>query len=59
MGQPKIVEQNSKCLFADSSLPDLLMAVELRTARRFGVVAVPYLDAIQADSRIEMLQGLV
>src|SRR5207253_2300483 len=59
MSQPQIVEQNSKRLLADHSLPDMLVTVQLRSACGLGVVAVPDLHVIQADCGIKMLQGLI
>ena len=56
MRQAKIVEQHSESLFADRSLPDLLMPVEFRSARSFRVITVPDLDVIQPDRGIKMLQ---
>ena len=41
MGEAQIVQQNTKRLFADCSLPDVLMAVELRSTSSLGVIAMP------------------
>ena len=59
MRQPKVIEQNAKCFFADTSLPNVLMTIQLRSARGFRVVAVPDLNGIQSKGGIEMLQSLV
>jgi hypothetical protein len=46
MGEAQVVQQNPKWFGADRSLPDVLMAVKLRSASGFGVVAVDNLDII-------------
>ena len=57
--QSQIVEQDSKSLFADRSLPNLLVTVEFRSARSFRVITVPDLHVIQADRGIKMLQRFI
>ena len=57
--QSQIVEQDPESFFADRSLPDLLVTVELRSARSFRIVAMPYLHVIQSDRGIKMLQGFI
>ena len=52
--QSQVVQQNSKRLFADGSLPHMLMPVKLGAARGFGIVAVPDFHLIEPNGRIEM-----
>ena len=59
MGESQIVQQNAKWFDANRSLPDVLMAVELRSSRRLGIVAMNNLHIVQSNGCIEMLQGLV
>src|SRR5579864_4122066 len=59
MGQAQIVKQTAECLFADHSLPDVLVAVELRSAGGSRVIAVPDFYAVETDGCIEMLQRLI
>ncbi len=47
-----VIQQPPKRLDPNRSLPDVLMPVELRPARRLGVVAVPNTDRVQPDSRL-------
>ncbi len=54
MGQAQIVEQDAEGLKTNGSLADVLMAIELRSASGFGVVAVDHSNVIQANRRVEM-----
>jgi hypothetical protein len=56
MRQPRIVQQSPKCLQPDASLPDVLMPVQLRSARGLGVVAMPDVNILQADGAIELIE---
>jgi hypothetical protein len=59
VGEAEIVEQDAEGFDADSSLPDLLVAVEFRSAGGFGIVAVDYFYIVQADGGIEVLHGSI
>src|SRR5882672_2715997 len=59
MSQAQIVEQTAERFYADHSVPDVLVPIEPRSSRSFRVIAVPDLHALEADRRIEMLQGLI
>src|ERR1700722_1895945 len=59
MGQPEIVQQNAEWFFSNGSLPDMLMAVKLRSTRGLGVVAVDNANIVQPDSCVEMLECLI
>ena len=59
MREAQVIEQTAKRSLPDRSLPDVLVTIEFRAARRFRVIAVPDLHLIQTDGRIEMLQRLV
>ncbi len=58
MGCARIVQQPAKRLQPNGSLPDMLMPVQLRSAGRLGVIAVPHTHVLEAHSRIELLQCL-
>ena len=47
MIEARIVEQPAERLDAHGSLPDVLVPVELRSARGLGVVAVPDADGVE------------
>ena len=47
--QPRIIQQPSKWLQPNRPFADMLMPVQLRSARRLGIVAMPYMDILQAD----------
>lgn len=59
VGQAQIIEQDAERLFANGSLPYMLMAVELGPTRRLRVVAVNNFYVVQANGCIEMLECLV
>src|SRR6202046_1433314 len=59
MSEAWVVEQNAEWFDADATFSNVLMAVELRSARGLGVVAMDDFHMVQANGRIEMLQGLV
>jgi hypothetical protein len=52
--EAKIVQQDAERLFADGSLPDLLVAIEFLAAAGLGVVAVNHLHMAQADGCIDV-----
>src|ERR1700691_6576496 len=52
--QAEIVEQDAKRLFADSSLSDLFVTVELRSTRGLGVIAMNDFHIVQANACVEM-----
>src|SRR5690348_15579420 len=52
VGQAGIVQQPPKRLKPDSSLPDMLVAIQARAASRLGVVAVPDAHLGEANGRI-------
>ena len=52
--KPRIVQQPPKRLNADISLPDVFVPVELRSARRLGIVAVPHPHCIHAKRNISL-----
>lgn len=58
MGEARIVQQNTKWFHADSSLPDVLMAVEFRSASGFSVVAMDDFHIIQSNDCVELLESL-
>ena len=59
MSEAKIIEQGAERFFADGSFADMLMAVELGSARRFGVVAMNNLHVVQGNGCVEMLKRCV
>src|SRR5260370_11678679 len=59
MCRARIIQQPAKWLEADLPLADVLMAIELRSARGFGVVAVPDGDVLQAHGGVKLRQRLV
>src|SRR5580704_12186847 len=59
MSEAGAVEQNAEWFNADGTFSNVLMAVELRSSRSLGVVAMDDFHMVQANGRIEMLQGLV
>src|SRR6185437_12476264 len=56
--ETRILEQPPKRLLPDGSLPDVLVPVELRPARRLRVVAVPHAHRIESDRRLNLDHGL-
>src|SRR5690242_106842 len=58
MRQSRIVQQALKRGKADTSLPDMLMTVELRAALSFGVIAMPDVNILQADSAVELVDRI-
>ena len=56
MREPFVVEQTAERLEPDTSLPDVLMAVEFRTARGFSVVAMPEVDILEADGAVKSVK---
>src|SRR5580704_14396639 len=59
MSEAWVVEQTAEGFDADGTFSDVLMAVELRSPRSLGVIAMDDFHMVQANGRIEMLQGLV
>src|SRR5689334_23036622 len=57
MPRPRIVHQPTEWLETDTSLPDVLMTIELRSACGFGVVTVPDVDVLETDRVVEELHG--
>ncbi len=58
MRQPRIIQQAAKRLQPDASLPDVLMPVELRSARGLGIIAMPDVNILQANGAIELIESL-
>src|SRR6185312_12973029 len=54
-----VVKQCSERLDADGSLPDVLMPVQLRAARGFGVITVPHSNIVQTDGGGGLRDGLL
>lgn len=59
MREAKIIQQDAERFFADGSLADVLMTVELGPAGSLGVIAVDHLHPVQAHGCIEELESLV
>jgi hypothetical protein len=59
MRETQIVEQDPKWFPANASFSNLLMAVEFRTARRLGVIAMNHLHVIQPDRGVEFAERLI
>src|ERR1700722_20814468 len=59
MSEARVVEENAEWFAADGTFSNVLMAVELRSSRSLGVVAMDDFHMVQANGRIEMLQGLL
>ena len=53
--ETRIVEQPAERIESHGSLPDVLVAIELGTARGFGIVAVPDTDSFEGDGRSNLL----
>src|SRR5271167_2185615 len=52
----RVIQQTPEWLQPDGSLPDVLMAVELRATRCLGIVAVPDKYVLQANRAIELIE---
>ena len=59
MREPFVIEQTAEGFQADASLPDVLMAVELRSARGFCVVAMPDVNVLEPDGAIKLVERVV
>ena len=59
MSEAWMVEQNAEWFDPDGTFSNVLMAVELRSSRSLGVVAMDDFHMVQSNGRIEMLQGLL
>src|SRR5580658_2600532 len=58
MIEARIVEQAPERLKAHGSLPDMLVAIELRSARRLGVVTVPHAHGLEGHGRGNLLHSI-
>ena len=58
LGKSLIVQQTPERLGPDRTFTDMLMPVQLRPARRLGVVAVPHLDSLKPDRLGDQPGGL-
>jgi len=58
VGQSRIIQQTFEWSKTDTSLPDVLVSVELRAAGGFGIIAMPYMNVVQADCSVEPLDGI-
>src|SRR5215470_8743825 len=54
-----IIQQSSKRCPADRSLPDMLVPIEVGSAFRLGVIAMPDANIVKTNRRIEMTQRLL
>src|SRR5579885_1786452 len=50
-----IVEKSAEWFQSDTSLPDVLMTIEPRSTRGFGIVAVPNWDVLQSNRVLQIL----
>jgi hypothetical protein len=55
-GQPRIVQQSTERLQPYVSLANMLMPIELRSARGFSVITMPDRDILQPNCAIELKQ---
>src|SRR5919108_3892385 len=54
MRKSGVVQQPPERFQSDTSLPDVLVAVELRTARRLGVIAMPHANILESHGRVQV-----
>jgi hypothetical protein len=56
MCQPRIIQQPAEWLNSNRALSDVLMAVQLRAPRGFGIIAMPDPNVLQTNCAVELSQ---